>query len=68
MVRALETYAKNLTGEEQKCVERCYEQLTESVLTNGGEAMKEPSENKMDRGYIDGCYDLCHSGHFNAIR
>ena len=26
------------------------------------------SENKVDRGYIDGCYDLCHSGHFNAIR
>lgn len=26
------------------------------------------SENKADRGYVDGCYDLCHSGHFNAIR
>lgn len=22
----------------------------------------------MDRGYIDGAYDLVHSGHFNAIR
>mmetsp|Transcript_891 Transcript_891/g.1214 ORF Transcript_891/g.1214 Transcript_891/m.1214 type:complete len:144 (-) Transcript_891:752-1183(-) len=22
----------------------------------------------MDRGYLDGCYDLCHSGHFNCIR
>jgi len=22
----------------------------------------------MDRGYVDGCYDLCHSGHFNCIR
>lgn len=20
------------------------------------------------RGYIDGCFDLCHTGHFNAIR
>ena len=23
---------------------------------------------KADRGYFDGCFDLCHSGHFNAIR
>ena len=22
----------------------------------------------MTRGYIDGCFDLMHSGHFNAIR
>jgi len=23
---------------------------------------------KSDRGYTDGCFDLAHSGHFNAIR
>ena len=27
-----------------------------------------PSEEKTDRGYVDGCYDLCHSGHFNCLR
>jgi len=21
-----------------------------------------------ERGYVDGCFDLVHSGHFNAIR
>ena len=26
------------------------------------------SEDKMNRGYIDGAFDLVHSGHFNAIR
>lgn len=25
-------------------------------------------ERKLIRGYIDGCFDLMHSGHFNAIR
>lgn len=29
---------------------------------------KVPSRDKMERGYLDGCYDLCHSGHFNCIR
>ena len=29
---------------------------------------KQPSDKKSDRGYFDGCFDLCHSGHFNAIR
>jgi len=26
------------------------------------------SQVKIDRGYTDGCFDLAHSGHFNAIR
>lgn len=26
------------------------------------------SHEKTERGYVDGCFDLCHSGHFNAIR
>lgn len=25
-------------------------------------------QDKSNRGYVDGCFDLCHSGHFNAIR
>ena len=25
-------------------------------------------ENKAVRIYIDGCWDVCHSGHYNAIR
>jgi len=29
---------------------------------------KNLSEDKMNRGYIDGAFDLVHSGHFNAIR
>ena len=23
---------------------------------------------KLRRGYIDGCFDLCHAGHYNAVR
>jgi len=22
----------------------------------------------LGRGFVDGCFDLCHAGHFNAIR
>ena len=31
-------------------------------------APKKISKNKKMRGYIDGGFDLVHSGHFNAIR
>lgn len=27
-----------------------------------------PKQKKFKRIYIDGCFDLMHSGHFNAIR
>jgi cytidyltransferase-like protein len=23
---------------------------------------------KLRRGYMDGCFDLCHAGHYNAVR
>ena len=23
---------------------------------------------KQSRGYLDGCFDLCHAGHYNAVR
>lgn len=68
MILALEKFAKGLADEEQSCVERLFSQVTESVEREGVDAAKVPSEDKVDRGYIDGAYDLCHSGHFNAIR
>ena len=30
--------------------------------------IKEPVFNRPTRGFVDGCFDLMHSGHFNAIR
>ena len=23
---------------------------------------------KQTKGYLDGCFDLCHAGHYNAVR
>jgi hypothetical protein len=23
---------------------------------------------RKNRGYLDGCFDLCHAGHYNAVR
>ena len=33
-----------------------------------GEQHEKESKKKYKRIYIDGCFDLMHSGHFNAIR
>ena len=43
--------------------EAAFGELQSQVNVNGG-----VSQEKADRGYVDGCFDLCHSGHFNAIR
>lgn len=61
-----------------KTLERMADGASEDELQLGREAMeslvevasrpKVPSRDKMERGYLDGCYDLCHSGHFNCIR
>lgn len=29
---------------------------------------KEPEIDGPTRGFVDGCFDLMHSGHFNALR
>lgn len=35
-------------------------------MSSEGEPIRK--ERKKVRAYIDGCYDIMHSGHFNAIR
>ena len=54
----------NLTADEDREATESFAALMAKVDGNS----KQPSDVKSDRGYFDGCFDLCHSGHFNAIR
>ncbi len=56
-----------MSPEEEKAALEAFEALV-AVSPRDGAAKKKVSQDKQDRGYIDGCYDLCHSGHFNALR
>lgn len=57
---------------EETVAQQLLASLKEAAMTSPPDtlssSLKRPSDQKMDRGYVDGCYDLCHSGHFNAIR
>jgi ethanolamine-phosphate cytidylyltransferase len=41
---------------------------TESMANNPLKDYKEPTFDRPTRGFVDGCFDLMHSGHFNALR
>lgn len=62
MSRTLEAQARKLTPEEDKIARSSFDCLM--AMANN----KQLSEVKAHRGYVDGCFDLCHVGHFNAIR
>ena len=53
----------DLSEQEEQQVQDAFDSLAQAV---SGPA--QVSQNKHERGYLDGCYDLCHSGHFNAMR
>ena len=65
-MRALDAQTRGITPEEQAAAQEAFNELSAGLIADGG--TRAPSQNKLERGYVDGCYDLCHSGHFNAIR
>ena len=56
-----------MTTGEEKAAKDAFDMLASNIDQNGTN-WKKVSQVKRDRGYVDGCFDLCHSGHFNAIR
>ena len=56
-----------MSPEETALVESSFSSI-QACIASDGSITKQPSDQKEDRGYVDGCFDLCHSGHFNAIR
>ncbi|CAG9318526.1 unnamed protein product [Blepharisma stoltei] len=42
--------------------------ISKNVQTEASIPEETKNHEKMDRIYMDGCFDLMHSGHFNAIR
>lgn len=67
-VLAAKTDQQPCSPEEQALTQEIFEDLKTSLLAGAESYKKVASQSKPDRGFIDGCYDLCHSGHFNAIR
>ena len=66
LLKSLAQHGQGLSADEEGISREAFNSLKAEVATNGFTKMA--STNKSDRGFIDGCYDLCHSGHFNAIR
>ena len=62
-MKVLEKQTRGVTEEDIAYAQNLFAQLQEA-----SSQPKVPSEEKTDRGYVDGCYDLCHSGHFNCLR
>jgi len=59
-------------GETQKKAQELVHILKERIAKNekvSPNPEEQPAPQKeLERGYIDGAFDLVHSGHFNAIR
>jgi cytidyltransferase-like protein len=59
-------YAK--TKEQRKQLSECVTQQLAKLDQQLTEGSSSPNERKPVRVYIDGCFDIMHSGHYNALR
>ena len=67
------TEGSQLTNEQENRATELFDQLERSMTTEiEGSPLLPPTDSDIpidpERIYMDGCFDLIHSGHYNAIR
>jgi ethanolamine-phosphate cytidylyltransferase len=64
--KALMSIQLELSESETKQAQNIFAQI--KSLQQDPEHIEYLKPLNLGRGFVDGCFDLCHAGHFNAIR